>query len=563
MILPNLGALDTTVEKDVCVIGAGPVGIVLALELSRLGKSVLLLESGSARARKDLQLLSEADIADPSQHVPMGMAVQRRLGGASNLWGGRCVPMDALDFEPRPILNQNGWPIRAADLAPFLPVACDYLGCGEAVFESSIPNLGRVSADFRVDHLERWSSRPNLRRTYLGELRQSQALTLCLLATAVGFKFDGNDFVRFVEVLGPDGARAEVKARNIILASGGLENTRLLLAIQRKASQRFGGPDGPLGRYYMGHLTGSVANIVVNSPALDRGLDYFNDAQGYCVRRRFWPSPNLQRRKGLTNMTLRTEFAPTYDPGHGNGVLSLAYLGLSFPYLSRLFVSEAVRRMHVGDGSVGCAPHWRNLVRDFPHVATFFPSYLYRRYISRSRAHSFFELCATRKYSIRYHAEHLPNRNSRVTLSDECDAFGLHRLAIDFRYAVADADPIVGTHECFADWLARTGLGTLHWSVPPDERVDHIMSQSWDGLHQIGTTRMGDTQKTGVVDKDCRVFDVKNLFVAGTSTFSSSSQANPTLTAVALAIRLAHKLGVTPTVEVSGASTDENGCVVR
>jgi hypothetical protein len=555
MIIPNLRALNTTVERDVCVIGAGPVGIALALELSRLGKTVLLLESGAAGARKDLQLLSDANIADPSQHVPMEMAVQRRLGGTSNLWGGRCVPMDALDFEARPLLNLSGWPIKAKDLAPFLPAACDYLGCGEAVFSSAIPTPRNVSADFRIDHLERWSSRPNIRTTYLRKLHQSRALTLCLLATAVGFDFDRDNLVRSVALRGPDGAKAQVKVRNVVLASGGLENTRLLLAIQREAPRRFGGPDGPLGRYYMGHLTGSVANIVIHSPVLDKGLDYFNDAQGYCLRRRFWPSPDLQQRIGLTNITLRTEFAPTYDPDHGNGVLSLAYLGLSLPYLGRLFTSEAVRRMHLGDGSVGRAPHWRNLVRDFPHVATFFPRYLYRRYISRTRAHSFFELCPNRKYSLRYHAEHLPNRNSRVTLSDERDAFGLHRLAIDFRYTVADVDPIVRTHGCFADWLSRTGFGTLYWSVPPEERVDHIMGQSWDGLHQIGTTRMGETKKTGVVDKDCRVFDVDNLFVAGASTFVSSSQANPTLTAVALAIRLAHKLAVTPTVAVPALST--------
>jgi choline dehydrogenase-like flavoprotein len=545
MIVPNLNALNN-VERDVCVIGAGPIGIALALELSRLGKTVLLLESGSVGVREDMQLLSDASIADLSQHVPMDLAVRRQLGGTSNLWGGRCVTMDALDFEPRPILNQSGWPIRATDLAPFLPAACDYLGCGEAVFESPIPSLINVTANFRVDRLERWSSRAKLRNTYLKELRQSRDLTLCLLATAVGFNFDRDNLVRLVELRGPDGAKAEVRARNFVLAAGGLENTRLLLAVQREAPHRLGDPDGPLGRYYMGHLTGSVANIAIHSPLLDRGLDYYNDSRGYCVRRRFWPSPELQRRMGLTNMTLRTEFAPTHDPKHGNGVLSLAYLGLSYPRLGRLLVSEVVRRTHVGDGPVRRAPHWRNLWRDFPHVAAFFPKYLYRRFVSRSRTHSFFELCSSRRYSLIYHAEHLPNRSSRVTLSDERDAFGLPRLAIDFHYSVADAESIVRAHECFATWLSRTGFGTLYWSVPADNRVDHIMSQSRDGRHQIGTTRMGETQKTGVVDRDCRVFGVNNLFIAGTSLFCSSSQANPTLTAVALAIRLAHKLAATP-----------------
>jgi len=305
----------------------------------------------------------------------------------------------------------------------------------------------------------------------------------------------------------------------------------------------------------MGHLTGSVASVVIESPELDAGLDYFNDARGYCVRRRFWANPELQRRLGLTNMTLRTEFPPTYDASHGNGVLSLAYLGLSFPALARLLVPEVVRRAHLGDESLHSAPHLRNLVKDFPHVATFFPKYVYRRYLSRSRSHSFFELSTTRRYSLRYHAEHLPNKDSRVTLSGALDAYGLPRLAIDFRYTVADVEPIVRTHECFADWLSNTKLGTLHWTVPKTDRMAHIMRQSRDGRHQIGTTRMGQTEKTGVVDKNCRVFGINNLFVAGTSVFASSGHANPTLTAVALAMRLADRLTVPVSVpELSGWS---------
>ncbi len=135
-----------------------------------------------------------------------------------------------------------------------------------------------------------------------------------------------------------------------------------------------------------------------------------------------------------------------------------------------------------------------------------------------------------------------------MTLSDVRDAYGLPRLKIDFRYTVADVDPIVRTHECFADWLSAAKLGTIQWSVPKKDRAEHIMSQSRDGRHQIGTTRMGLTSKTGIVDKDCRVFGIKNLFVTGTSVFSSSGHANPTLTAVALAMRLADKLTATSSV---------------
>jgi choline dehydrogenase-like flavoprotein len=541
MICPDIKSLSN-VEPDICVVGAGPVGIALALELSRRGKTVLLLESGETAVRQDLQLLSDARIVDPSQHFPMDLAVQRRLGGASNLWGGRCVPMDALDFEPRTILNQSAWPIKATDLAPFLTSACDYLGCGEPVFESPIPTLKISHNDFRFDRLERWCLRPNFRTAYLRELQQSRELTLCLLATVVGFKFDRNGAVRLLHLRGPGDAKAEIKARQIVLAAGGLENTRLLLAAQREAPNRFGGLDGPLGRYYMGHLDGSVANVVIHSSELDKGLDYFNDQAGFCVRRRFWPSPELQRRLGLTNVTLRPEFPPIYDPSHGNGVLSLAYLGLSLPHLGRLLVPETIRQTYLGNSTAGIAPHLQNVVRDFPHVATFLTKYAYRRYISHTLTHGFFERRAARRYALRYHAEHLPHRDSRVSLSDERDAFGLPRLKIDFRYTLADVEPLIRTHECFADWLAQTGLGKLHWSVPAQDREHHILSQSKDGRHQIGTTRMGETPETGVVDKDCRVFGSANLHVAGTSMFCSSGQANPTLTAVALAMRLAHKL---------------------
>lgn len=541
MICPNIALLNNF-EPDVCVVGAGPVGIALALELTRRGKTALLLESGGRAASKELQRLSDADILDPRHHAPMNLSVRRQLGGASNLWGGRCVPMDALDFEPRTVLNQGGWPITAGDLAPFLPAACEYLDCGQPRFESPIPALGGTQADFYFDRLERWSLRPNLRAVYLSEIRQSRRLTLCLLATAVGFTFDRDGLVHLLHLRGPGGARAAIRARQFVLAAGGLETTRLLLTAQKEAPNRFGGPEGPLGRYYMGHLHGSVAHVVIHSPVLDKGLDYFNDEGGYCVRRRFWPSAELQRRRGLTNVTLRLEFPPSHDPSHGNGVLSLSYLALSTPFLGRLLAAEVVRRNYLRNGTVEPAEHLRNLVRDFPHVASFIPRYVYRRYIVRSRTHGFFERCTARRYALAYHAEHLPHADSRVMLSDVYDAFGLQRLKINFLFSNADVEPLIATHECFADWLASTGLGTLHWSVPAFERANHIMGQAEHGRHQIGTTRMGATDKTGVVDRDCRVFGAPNLFVAGTSVFCSSGHANPTLTAVALAMRLAHKL---------------------
>jgi choline dehydrogenase-like flavoprotein len=143
---------------------------------------------------------------------------------------------------------------------------------------------------------------------------------------------------------------------------------------------------------------------------------------------------------------------------------------------------------------------------------------------------------------LRFHAEHLPNPESRVTLTVQRDALGVPRLAIDFRYSDADVLPVLRTHACFGIWLETTGLGKLIWQVPKEERIAHILDQCYDGHHQIGTTRMGVNANDGVVNANCGVFGAQNLFIAGSSVFRTSAAANPTLSAVALALRLGARL---------------------
>jgi choline dehydrogenase-like flavoprotein len=528
-------------DADICVIGAGPVGITHALELVRLGRSVLLLESGAVGPTAAAQRLADADIAVPKYHVPMEIAVQRSLGGTSNLWGGRCVPMDAMDFESRPAVPGGAWPIAFADVEPYFSSACAYLGCGPAAFELPIEDLRIDDPDFRFERLERWSQQPRLGTTYADRLRAEPNIDLRLTATVVGLGFLADGRVDTVEVRDAAGRSASIRTRNVVLAAGGLENTRLLLAARQDEPDRFGGADGPLGRYYMGHLYGSSAEMVI-APALDRGIDYFRDPHGYYVRRRFTPSPDLQRRAGLSNVSLWPDYPVIYDARHRDGILSFAYLALSVPWIGRQIVVESIRRNYVGPNPVHRLPHIGNVLRAIPSTATFIPRFLYQRYVARPRMPGFFQRNAARRYAVRFHAEHLPDPESRVVLTQQRDALGLPRLAIDLRYTEADAEPLIRAHDCFADWLARTGLGTMEWTVPPERRAAHIIDQCYDGHHQIGLTRMAATDRDGVVDADCRVFGAANLFVAGSSVFPTSSAANPTLTAVALALRLAKLL---------------------
>ena len=103
------------------------------------------------------------------------------------------------------------------------------------------------------------------------------------------------------QLRGPGDTSASFKARATVLAAGGLESTRLLLAARRSDPERFGGENGPLGRYYMGHLYGIAAEMVLDNPAVDAGINYFAGPDGYYIRRRFTPSAELVRRAGLSN----------------------------------------------------------------------------------------------------------------------------------------------------------------------------------------------------------------------------------------------------------------------
>lgn len=538
MIAAHLDDLSD-VQPDVCIVGAGTIGIPLALELERLGCSVLLLESGDRHYSTDSQRLADAAIVNPNHHVEMDLAVQRRLGGASNLWGGRCVPMEDIDFMARPSIPQSGWPIGLTDVAPYYRAACQYLDCGPPEFDDPIQDLTISDNDFLFSRIERWSARPRVGANYARRLRDSRAIDLRLRATVVGLNHSEDGRICSIRVRNLTGSEIIARPRHVILAAGGLENTRLLLATQREHPNSFGGLDGPLGRYYMGHLYGLASEVILHSSTLDDGIEYFRSRDQHYVRRRFTPSAALQRQMGLTNLSFWPDYPAIRNPEHRNGIMSLAYVALAIPPIGRLIIAESIRSHYVGSGQQRWSPHIANILRDAPRTAVFIPRFIYRRYVARPHMPGFFQRNAARRYSLRFHAEHLPNPDSRVTLTRETDALGLPRLAIDLRYTEADTAPLIRAHECFAQWLEKTGLGRFMWSVPDEQRSAHIIAQCYDGHHQIGTTRMSASPVSGIVDSNCRVHGAANLFIAGSSVFPTSGEANPTLTALALGLRIA------------------------
>jgi choline dehydrogenase-like flavoprotein len=518
------------------IAGSGPAGLTLAMELARQGQSCVVLESGGKRPGP-AQELSRAEIVDPALHDDMSIAVSRRLGGASNLWGGRCIPLDPRDFEPRAFAQGARWPLRFDELAPYYERACRYANCGEAVFTSPLPGAPSDEA-FSVDRIERASNAPAFQKAHAALLDSSPAIDIRLGATVTDFRLGEDGRVRGARVVGRDGVAKELSAGRVVLAAGGLESTRLLLALQRHHANLFGGADGPLGRYYMGHFIGDVADVIFADAAIDAAFDFAQDGHGSFTRRRFTPSRQTQERFGLPNVCFWPIVAPIADPRHRSGPLSAVALALSTPVLGERLVPTAIRKRHLSAG-VDWSAHLSNVCLDIPGTLRFLGDFLHKRYLSRERVSGYFLRNRARRYGLAFSSEQSPRADSRVRLSEERDSVGLPRLEINLRYHRDDAAGIARAHVCLGSWLRKTNLGKLEYRQPEAENVDAIYSRAGHGTHQIGTTRMGCHRGEGVVNRDLRTFDCPNLFVVSSSVFPTSGQANPTLSIVALAARLA------------------------
>jgi choline dehydrogenase-like flavoprotein len=183
--------------------------------------------------------------------------------------------------------------------------------------------------------------------------------------------------------------------------------------------------------------------------------------------------------------------------------------------------------------------HLSNVLGNLPEIFKTFPQ-LMTQYLSRDDLRPLFIRNARGKYALHYHSEQIPSYSSRVRLIDNRGS-GV-AVSVDFRFSEDDARSVVRAHHVLDEALRRSGKGYIEYWQVPEQRIPSVMAQAIDGYHQIGTTRMSESDRLGVVDRDCRVHGLNNLYVAGSSVFNTSGQANPTFFAVALAARLAEHL---------------------
>ncbi|KOF15590.1 hypothetical protein AC244_22760 [Ensifer adhaerens] len=518
---------------DVCIVGAGPVGLALALKCETLGLSVVLLEAGALDGPSNAdEHFAQVEYAN-AHHAAVTATTRRGLGGTSALWGGRCVTFDDVDFAKRAHIPHSGWPITHAELSDHYAEAFMFLNCGEQ--NTHLDGASIPGHDVQTSTIERWSARPALGPLYREHLLASKRIVVFTGATVAGIALDPTashtDHLR----VHSHGRMFQIRAQSYVLAGGGLENARLLLTAQREWPRKFGGPEGALGRFYQGHLTGYIALIEFQDRNLEKTLSFQLDRSGNYFRPRLQINGEAQQENALLNSAFWLDGLSIADAAHGSGAFSALYLPLAFSGIYRVLKKGLAPkakpdRQHHYRGHLQNVRNDPALLQDLVRSAG---DLLNSRFRGRRTVPN-----PKGRYLLRYHAEQTPIPESRVRLCEKQGNSLLPGLKVDYRVDGKDVVSVVRSHQLLDRWLREHALGKLDYLHDTNKRNASVLAQAFDGYHQIGLTRMSQRPQDGVVNTDCRLHDVANLYVAGSGVFPTSGQANPTLPAVALALRL-------------------------
>jgi choline dehydrogenase-like flavoprotein len=532
---------------DVCIVGAGAAGITLAMELLQTGLSIIVLEAGGKSKAGQSQGLYQGALNDPVRHVPLDQARYRQLGGTTSLWGGRCIPFDSLDFDRREWVPHSGWPFPQKAMDEYYRRAHAYCECGEYDYHvpTALPGArpsmlpGFEDGDVNTSGIERWSPPTQFGKVYRAVLTRADDVRVLLHAPVVELQASGDGTrIAAVDVATFGGRRFTVRAHTTVLAGGGLETTRLLLASRRVHRAGIGNHSDWLGRGYMSHIHGVIAGVTLTA-GQEVMFGYEADPQGVFCRRRIAFSEAAQRRHRLLNLYMLLDRPLVGDPAHGNAVLSAAFL------LKRLLGGR--QQEELGKGKY--ALYWRhikNVLTGSPQALSVLPKFGRKRLLQRRRIPSLLMRSRSNTYYLYFQSEQVPDRDSRVTLGDACDEFGMPRLQMSFHVTEQDRESVRRAHELLDQELRRQHCGHLTYLGNDVSKLLHDVKAVLG--HHIGTTRMSADPSHGVVDEQCRVHGLANLFVASSSVFPTSSHANPTLTIVAMALRVADHLKATRSV---------------
>ena len=484
MILDAIGLDPAGTALDgatICVIGSGPAGLTVARRLAAAGKDVIMLEAGGEEISAESQdVYNGRNSGDP--YFSLDTCRLRYYGGTSNHWGGWSRPLETVDFERKEHVSHTGWPIAKTDLDPYYDDAAKILALG--------PLPPKTPLDGAVGDLVRthWMFAKNKRLgpLYRDEIDGSERIRLVLNANVVDVELDPvSGAIRHVLFChyAPDSPLFRVVTPIYVLACGGIENPRFLLNANRQLPAGLGNQNDLVGRFFMEHPHFGIGR-------------YIDLGAGFDLSRNFIvTTPDFIARTGILNCSI---------------------------VLHRYFDEDWYDDLD------------RRLVQELCEIA---PDRM-------SSVLGVFGLDCTMG-EIRVMSEQAPNPESRITLLDDVDQFGLRRIQLNWQKMDIDRKTIRTTAFRVSEALATADTGRVKiadWLL--DKEAPFPTDHRLGGRHHMGTTRMAASERQGVVDANCRVFGTPNLYIAGSSVFPTGGSANPTLTIVQLALRLADHLAM-------------------
>ena len=496
---------QSVIEGELCIIGAGAAGISMALDWQNAGHRVILLEGGGFNVESDIQDLYAGENVG-QKYYPLQSARLHFFGGTTGHWGGWCSPYDPQDFEKRDWVPHSGWPISLDDLSSYYVEAGKIVELQEETFETAAfideaNDLKALPFENSPVWTKMWQLSPPTRfgKKYRDVIVASDDIHLYTYANVCDIRANETvSNIESVEIRMFDGKTISVKANAFVLACGAMQNARLLLASNNQAPAGLGNDNDLVGRFFMEHLEVGAGKLVLSQTL---PMDFY--LANIFVSKFFGElalSAEKQAELGILNCTTSfregsfSEFSP----------LSIDH-----------FPEDASKTIELMDGWEAAS----KLNQDESAPA--------RR---------------PRVFSLHTRSEQAPNPDSKITLSNQRDALGVPRTKLDWRPTVFDKHSIRSFYQTVATEAGRLGIGRIQledWLLTDDPLWPSYLGGGW---HHMGTARMHTDPKQGVVDANCKVHGINNLYVAGSAAFTTAGAANPTLTLIALTLRLSEHL---------------------
>jgi choline dehydrogenase-like flavoprotein len=495
----------TTLSPDLAIIGGGPAGISLALALKDAPVSILLLEGGGMEFDPATQALYKG-ARSGAPYVALDESRLRFLGGSTNHWGGYCRPLDAIDFTERSWVPNSGWPFGIETLRPYFARAQALVEAGPWMYDDTARHLdgadgkvmalgggGLYTSFFQFSKMRGESHATYFGQRYGADLKAAPRIATWLNAGVTGLKLSHDaQRIEQVTVATLNGKRLTVKPRVTVLAAGAMENARLMLASNDVAAAGVGNQNDLVGRFFADHpIPRDVGTLVLFDGPASKLYWNSNDinstttlADGTLIRAVFSPTEAFARRQHLLGSLTTVEYPVKLDEAATAAVVATA---------QGLGVDAGNARAHTL--GVGLEP--------------------------------------------------TPDPDRRLTLTGERDALGMPRLTLNTTLPQGDFLLYEKTLRELGRQLLAARTGMLRLAYHDREGWMQGMTTQhdvWWGRHHMGTTRMHNDPKKGVVDADSKVHGIANLFVAGSSVFPTYGSSNPTMNLLALTLRLADHL---------------------